>query len=251
MKRTSILLVLNITLPLSPPLPPPLPLPLPLPPPPSSSSSFSSSSSSSSFLLLLLPPLFFLLLLLLFLLLLFLLQQLHSARAERARTVKRELQHTRCTQASFLKCVSSTLCLLFLACSSCVSLPAVSVTSSARGARGTFLSVPVLGLERVREEQHFSWCCCGLLRVRFEGTSCLSSCLSSCMFAQSHLVVAGGFAPFYGYGYFYFGQVLESWRTWARNLHIFAGLKRTWVQKLSSGWMMSSQLESASLVSLR
>ena len=28
-------------------------------------------------------------------------------------------------------------------------------------------------------------------------------------------------------------------------MHIFVGLKKTWVQKLSSGWMMSGQLDSA------
>ena len=93
----------------------------------------------------------------------------------------RETHHTRCTQAAFLKCVSSTLCPLFLACSSCVSLPAVSVTSSARGARGTFLSVSVLGVWR------------GVLRV------CLRVCLLVCSLSP-HLIVAGGFARFYGCG---------------------------------------------------
>ena len=32
------------------------------------------------------------------------------------------------------------------------------------------------------------------------------------------------------------------------NMHIFVGLKRTWDQKLSSGWMMSGQLSRQSLV---
>ena len=115
--------------------------------------------------------------------------------------MKRESQHTRCTQASFLKCVVHTLPAPFsspaLLASRCPPSPLRRLRAVLVGRfflcrcwawRGSVRSSSFLGVVVV---------CYG---YALRGTSCLSSCLSSCMFPQSHLVVAGGFALFYGNG---------------------------------------------------